>query len=282
MGRPGYRAALSLRSIAVSAFESCGDLVRHHDPNRYFAALFAPAKKRRYLYALYAFNYEVARVAETVREPMLADIRLAWWRETVEGARAGKPRNHDVARALARTLMKNHLRQEYFERMIAARAFDQSKELFADMEALEEYGDATSGSVMRLAARVLGASNRLDAVAREAGIAYALAGLLRSIPFHAAHGKLFLPADLLREACLSPDEIFAGQGGEKLETVKTKIAERAHRRLSSARKYVIPPTALAAFLPAALVPLMLRARKAELPLYRRQIALFGAAWRKRI
>ena len=266
----------------MSAYENCESQVRRHDPNRYFAALFAPAKKRRYLFALYAFNYEIAHISETVREPMLADIRLAWWRETVESARAGTPRNHDVAHALARTLKKNHLRQEYFERMIAARAFDQSKELFADMGALEEYADATSGSVMRLAARVLGASNRLDAVAREAGIAYALAGLLRSIPFHAARGKLFLPADLLREAALSPDEIFAGQGGEKLETVKTKIAQRALRRLSSARKYTIPREALAAFLPAALVPLMLRSRKAELPLYRRQIALYGAAWRKRI
>ena len=234
------------------------------------------------MFSLYAFNYEIARIAETVHEPMLGDIRLAWWRETVEGARAGTPRDHDVARALARALKRNHLRQEYFERMISARAFDQSKELFADMEALEEYADATSGSVMRLAARVLGASNRLDTVAREAGIAYALAGVLRSIPFHAAQGKLFLPADLLREADLSPEDVLAGQGGEKLETVKMKIAQRALRRLSSARKYRIPREALAAFLPAALVPLMLRPRKAELPLFRRQIALYGAAWRKRL
>ena len=43
----------------------------------------------RCLFALYAFNHEVARVAETVREPMLGAIRLEWWRETVEGAREG-------------------------------------------------------------------------------------------------------------------------------------------------------------------------------------------------
>ena len=75
--------------------------VRAADPDRYFSALFAPAPLRPLLFALYAFNHEVARVAETVREPMLGAIRLEWWRETVEGAAKGTPRNHDVARGLA-------------------------------------------------------------------------------------------------------------------------------------------------------------------------------------
>src|ERR1700733_13342273 len=75
--------------------------VRAADPDRYFSTLFAPAQTRPYLFALYAFNHEVARVAETVREPMLGAIRLEWWRETVESAHGGTPRNHDVARGLA-------------------------------------------------------------------------------------------------------------------------------------------------------------------------------------
>src|ERR1700722_9445967 len=75
--------------------------VRDADPDRYFSALFAPAPLRPSLLAFYAFNAEVARVAESVREPMLGAIRLEWWRETAEGASRGAPRNHDVARGLA-------------------------------------------------------------------------------------------------------------------------------------------------------------------------------------
>src|SRR5580698_11046207 len=78
--------------------------VRAADPDRYFSALFAPAALRPQLLALYAFNHEVARVAETVREPMLGAIRLEWWRETVEGAHRGMPRNLDVAKGLAALL----------------------------------------------------------------------------------------------------------------------------------------------------------------------------------
>ena len=265
---------------APSVFSACEETVRRRDPDRYFSALFAPADKRHFLFALYALNYEVARIAETVREPMLGEIRLAWWRESVEGARAGKPRPHDVAKALAEPLAANDLPQELFERMIAARSFDMSREPFVDMGALEDYADATSGSVMRLAARVLGAGATRDELAREAGTAYALAGQLRAIAFRAAQRKLFLPRDLLVEAALSPEEIFAGQGGEKLQHIKRKIAARARERFAAARRLARPRGALAAILPAALVPLYLgRVLRGENdpPLYRRQLALMRAA-----
>ncbi len=261
-------------------FSSCEETVRRRDPDRYFSALFAPAGERRFLFALYAFNYEIARIAETVREPMLAEIRLAWWREAVEGARAGTPRDHAVALALAETLAANDLPQELFERMIAARSFDAAEERFADMGTLEDYADATSGSVMRLAARVLGAGDTLDDLAREAGIATALAGLLRAVPFHAARRKLYLPADLMREAGLTADEVFAGQGREKLQKVKNEIAQRARNHLAAARKLARPREALPAFLPAALVPLYLK--RSDPPLWRRQISLLRAAMRGQI
>ncbi len=74
------------------AFAECAMTVRERDPDRYFSALFAPAGQRRFLFALYAFNRELAHVGETVREPMLGEIRLAWWRETLDGARRNAPR----------------------------------------------------------------------------------------------------------------------------------------------------------------------------------------------
>jgi phytoene/squalene synthetase len=40
----------------------CADQVREHDPDRYLAALFAPATARRALFALYAFDHEIAKV----------------------------------------------------------------------------------------------------------------------------------------------------------------------------------------------------------------------------
>src|SRR6188768_1055752 len=109
--------------------------VRAADPDRYFATLFAPAAQRPYLFAFYAFHAEVARVAETVREPMLGEIRLEWWRESVEAAFKGVARNHDVARGLVCLFAERRLALADFEALIAARAFDSSPDQFADFVA---------------------------------------------------------------------------------------------------------------------------------------------------
>lgn len=263
-------------------------LVRQHDPDRYFATLFAPAQTRPHLFALYAFNYEIARVGEAVREPMMGEIRLQWWREAVEGARDGRPREHEVARALAEMFASAALPLELFDAMIEARRNDLDPSPFADLAALEAYADATSGNVMRLAARILGAGVRYDDLAREAGIAYALAGLLQAIPYHAARGAVMLPRDMLEAEGLSRHDILAGKN-IGLRPIITPIAERARSRLGAARRLPRPKQALAAFLPATLVPLKLKRltvagfdpfrHKAEVPLHRRQLALLSAALR---
>src|SRR3954452_23234475 len=156
------------------AFAACEAAVRRADPDRYFSALFAPADKRPLLFALYAFNHELARIGETVREPMMGEIRLQWWREALEEAREDKPRAHDVSRALFELFRRVELPASIFRAMMDARAFDFSPEPFANDAARDEYLDATSGNLMRLAARVLGAGGAYDGLAREAGIVYGL------------------------------------------------------------------------------------------------------------
>jgi phytoene/squalene synthetase len=266
--------------------------VRRHDPDRYFASLFAPARQRPFLFALYAFNYEIARVGEAVREPMMGEIRLQWWREAVEAAREGRPRQHDVARGLAQLFSRTALPADLFETLIEARRNDFDAAPFADLPALEAYADATSGNVMRLAARILGAGDGYDDLAREAGIAYALAGVLQSIPYHATRGRMLLPRDLLGEAGVSREDVLAGRGGEGLHRVVDSLVRRAAEWLAQARKRPMPKQALAAFLPAALVPLKLKRltaarfdpfrHKADLPVHRRQLALLAAALRGRL
>ena len=85
-------------------FEHCAALVREADRDRYLATLFAPAEHRDALFALYAFNVEIARVRDLAREPMPGEIRLQWWREVLSGERDGEAAAHPVAAALRETL----------------------------------------------------------------------------------------------------------------------------------------------------------------------------------
>ena len=68
-----------------------GRIARKADPDRAIAALFAPPDTRDDLFALFAFNAELARIADQVTEPGLGAIRLQWWREGIErgGGRRG-------------------------------------------------------------------------------------------------------------------------------------------------------------------------------------------------
>ena len=96
----------------------CEGEVRAHDRDRYLVTQFAPAPRRAALYALYAFNLEVAKTAEVVSEELLGQIRLEWWREAIEECYDGEPRRHEVVEALAGAIREHGLTRGQFKRLI--------------------------------------------------------------------------------------------------------------------------------------------------------------------
>jgi NADH dehydrogenase [ubiquinone] 1 alpha subcomplex assembly factor 6 len=270
---------------------SCEATVRNADFDRYLAALFAPALVRPHLFALYAFNYELAKTAETVSQPTLGLIRLQWWRDAIAELFAGHTRDHPTVRALGEAIIAHDLPRALFDELIAARENDLEESPFADIATLEAYANATSGHVMRLSLRILGADGSFDGTAGEAGIAYALSGLLRALPFHAAERRLTLPLALVGSADLAIEDIFAGRAGTNISKLIGTIAERARVHLRAASE-PIPRRFLPALLPAALVPLYLKRMMVsgfdpfrdltDVAVPRRQFAMLMAMTRGRI
>ncbi len=273
------------------SFLACAQAVRAADYDRYLSVLFAPREKRDALFALYAFNFEVSKTAEAVSAPTLGLIRLQWWREAIEGIYEGRPRKHEVIAALGATIAAHELPRALFDALIDAREQDLAQTPFATMDELEFYADATSGHLMRLAARILDAGVTLDGAAREYGISYALTGLLRAFPFHAAKGRLMLPLDRVVASGTTPEEIFAGHT-HNIRILTDGIAAAALAHFSAASPPRVPRAHLAALLPAALIRPYLKHMQregfdpyrdpAELSIPRRQIAMLGAILRGRI
>jgi phytoene synthase len=223
----------------------CGEQVRRYDHGRFLTGLFAPADRREDLWALYAFNLEIAKIRETVTEPMLGRIRLQWWRETLDGFASGTVRAHAVATPLTAPLL----------RMIDGREHDIELEPPADLKALEDYAADTSAALVELALTVLGDGHPgALAAARHVGIAHGLAGLLLAVPFRAAHGRVDLPQDLLDEAGLHADRVKESAGDPRLARILRVIALRATHHLGEARHHrrQIARQALPALLPALL------------------------------
>src|SRR5215831_11598806 len=215
----------------------CAQILRRQDPERYLTALFAPADRREGLFALYAFNLELARVRESVREPIMGRMRLQWWRDTVSGIYAGEPRAHEVVRPLAAAIAAHGLDRGLLDRLIDAREQDMEPEPPADLAALLDYARGTSSTLTELALEILG---RPGPAVREAGralgIAWALTGLLRAVPFHAGQRRLYLPAAWLAEAGLKPNQLFERGSSPALREVARRVAEEAGRWLAEARR----------------------------------------------
>lgn len=64
--------------------------LKARDRERYLTTLWAPVAARPALLAIHAYDLEQQRVVAEAREPMLAEIRLAWWREQLEQLSAGR------------------------------------------------------------------------------------------------------------------------------------------------------------------------------------------------
>ena len=237
------------------AFAHCGALLRAADKERFLTTLFAPAEHRDALIALYAFNVEIARVREVVREPVAGEIRLQWWRDVFDGAGRGEVAAHPVAAALLASMARYRLPPERFKTLIEARRFDLYDEPMATLADLEAYADGASASLIALAAQILAGGSEPDigALSLHAGLAHALAGLLAAFPIHAARGQLFIPLEILARHGADRLDV-SGPATPQLRAALAELRLCARHHLGAARQLLATaaPTLVPALLPVAL------------------------------
>ncbi len=233
---------------------SLGAGLRRHDRDRFQTALFAPAGRREALFALYAFNFEVARIPEVTREPLLGRIRLQWWREAIAEIYAGAPpRRHEVVKGLAQAIRDHALSLAHFDALLDARELDWREEAPETLHALESYAAGSSGSLVQLVLEALDARDEPTAAAgRAVGIAYALSGLLVAVPFHARMRRLYLPQELIAGEGLDVARtLFELKPAPALGAIARTIAAAARRHLDTARR--LQPQTMRRALPALML-----------------------------
>ena len=158
---------------------ACASLVEKGDPVRFRTVMAAPVPARGRLFALYAFNVEVARAPWLTQEPMIAEMRLQWWRDALEEiATDATPRRHQVVTPLQDVLSSPCA--EMLDELVAARRWDIYKDAFEDAAHFERYIDQTSGHLMVAAARALGGAD--EQVVRDAAFASGCGGVVACDP----------------------------------------------------------------------------------------------------
>ncbi|WP_375257667.1 squalene/phytoene synthase family protein [Citreimonas sp.] len=166
---------------------ACAALVERGDPDRFAATMAAPVPVRAVLFPLYAFNVEVSRAPWVTAEPMIAEMRLQWWRDVLDEIAEGQGvRRHEVATPLSRVLDADAARR--LDALIEARRWDISPQAHEDDAALDAYLDATGGTLLRVAAHALGDTD--GRAAQALGRAAGLAAYLRAVPDLQARNRI--------------------------------------------------------------------------------------------
>jgi 15-cis-phytoene synthase len=244
-------AATSKESAAF-----CADLVRTHDFARYASTLFLTQVQRRALLSVYAFNVEIARVRDQVSQPLPGEIRMQWWTDMLAGAGHGGVEGNPVAAELLQTIGEYRLPTEPLLRLIEEHQFDLYNDPMPTMAALESYINDTSSALFSLAAGIAGGrSDRIEHLARHAGLAQGMAQVMTALPRDASRRQLFVPLQVLQQHGRGMEEVFAGKQTPRLRAVLDQLIDesRAHLKTAFALLPTVPSEVRPVFLPLALV-----------------------------
>src|SRR6186713_1188956 len=144
------------------------------DPDRRLALAYAPARVRPALEALWRLDVTLGAVLAKRREPMVARIRLAWWREALERLDTAPPPPEPLLQALAAHVLPAGVSGAAMAAMEAGWTVLLAEGAL-DAEGLRAHAEARGGLLFRHSARLLGGADEVGA----AGARWALVDLAR-------------------------------------------------------------------------------------------------------
>ncbi|XP_034951301.1 NADH dehydrogenase (ubiquinone) complex I, assembly factor 6 isoform X1 [Chelonus insularis] len=213
----------------------CLQLVRKNDYENYLCSLLLPKDIRLTAIAIRAFNVEIALVQDHTREPTIANMRYAFWNDTLSKIYDNNPPEAPVPLELNRILRIHKLSKRYFQRLLDARWKQSKSDLFLDLSAIEQYAEETVSPIYYL---LLESKNikdiHVDHMASHLGKAQGIITLIRSIPYHAQKRIMVLPQDILLRHSVSSESVFRGESSKALNEVIFEVASRANQHLEKA------------------------------------------------
>ncbi|WP_455466633.1 phytoene/squalene synthase family protein [Bartonella sp. B39] len=239
------------------------DVLRATDRDRYISVLFAPKKKRRALAALYAFNVEVARIRETVHDPLIGEIRLRWWYDSIANGEIKKSKDNPILSDLFTAMTLFNLPKTAFLRYCDAQILDLYHNPIENLHDLEFYFSETASTILRLSCQILDPDTTQDFtdIYEHGGIAQGLSGVLRLLSFMQSRYQYYLPADILKAVGVDREDLESNRINDKQKRhiVEAMVAlSQDHYTKFYDHSSDLPSMLKQAFLPLAIIPASLQ------------------------
>ena len=202
----------------------------------YMAMKLLPAAQRDAMYEIYAFCRAVDDIADDGGPKPPRREQLQHWREDIDALYAGAA--PAGLAGLARAQRQFDLRREDFHAVIDGMAMDLEKDIRApDMATLDLYCDRVASAVGRLSVRVFGMEwSAGERLAHHLGRALQLTNILRDLDEDAGIGRLYLPAELLRQAGIATADPQAAIAHANIAAACAPIVDKARQHFFEAHR----------------------------------------------
>ncbi len=198
----------------------------------YYAFMFLPPPRRAAITAFYAFCREVDDVVDEVHDPQLARTKLAWWRNEVAEAFAGRA-THPVMQALMPLAGDFGIEPRHLDAVIEGCETDLVQNRFLDFAALARYCHLVAGIVGEVACNIFGRQEaQTIAYAHKLGLAMQLTNIIRDVGEDARRGRIYLPISELQQFDVKAHELLKRESpwgySDRFQALMRFQAERAH------------------------------------------------------
>ena len=158
----------------------------------------------------------------------VAATKLAWWRQEVAQAFAGKP-SHPVMQALMPHAAIYGIEARHLQAVIEGCQMDLEQTRYLDFPNLQRYCHLVAGVVGEVAARIFGQTDpATTAYAHALGQALQLTNIIRDVGEDALRGRIYLPIDELQRFDVKAHEILKRSYSERFTSLMQFQAQRAH------------------------------------------------------
>jgi phytoene synthase len=240
-------------SALGEASRYCAESARAQNRDQWLGALYSNASAREALCALAAFDHEIRHALRRARDPNLAAMRLAWWREIVRGERQDEAAGNPIALALSAAIDVHALPRRLLEAMLDARLQEMAPQDDFNLAAFRAFADESEGARLMLASLIAAGGVDLDNdhAHAPAGMALALARILGQLPFKAGSAPTLIPADVAARQGASAADFDARRASAGVIAACAELRGLARDELAEAERRLkgSSPAILPAFVP---------------------------------
>ena len=241
--RKGHTRMSVTQSVAqspelIAAYAACRAIAKREAKNFYYSFRVLPQHKSDAMCAVYAFMRKADDLADD--ESLTIEARrqaMASWTAEWRASRTSRT-NDPIFLALNDTQQRFAISDDLLEQLVAGTTLDLQSEpegvhtleipsahgpirtiqIYDSVSALTHYCYLVASVVGLVCIRIFGYTDRrADQLAIDTGIAFQFTNILRDIKEDAERGRIYLPADLLREHAVTPERILSLAAGAAIQ-----------------------------------------------------------------